>query len=48
MDYTGKYFSNLYVQKNILRLSEDQIEQMQKEIDEEEAIPRFQTDDNGF
>lgn len=48
MDYTGKYFSNLYVQKNILRLSEDQIENMQKEIDEEETNPRFQKDDHGF
>ena len=34
-DYVGIYFSRAWVQKNILRLDEDDIEQMQKELDAE-------------
>ena len=33
--YVGRHFSNEYVRKQILGFSEDVIEQMQKEIDEE-------------
>jgi hypothetical protein len=33
--YVGKYFSEAWVRKNILRLTEDDVEQMQKEMDEE-------------
>ena len=34
-DYIGKYFSKRYVQKNILKMSDDEIEQMNKEIKDE-------------
>ncbi|AUR85740.1 capsid assembly protein [Vibrio phage 1.081.O._10N.286.52.C2] len=47
-EYAGKYYSHKYIQKNILRLSDDQINTMQIEIDEEEKNPRFQPDDQGF
>lgn len=47
-EYAGKYYSHKYIQKNILRLSDDQITAMQSEIDEEETNPRFQQDDQGF
>ena len=30
--YTGRYFSQLWIQRNVLRLSDDQIEEMDKEI----------------
>ena len=34
--YLGKYFSKSYIQKNILRLTEEDINDMDKEIDKEE------------
>ncbi len=40
--YLGKYFSKEWVQKNILFMSDDQIEQMQKEIDAEKDDPSAQ------
>lgn len=33
--YIGRYFSNMWVKKNVLRMSDEEIEAMQKEIDEE-------------
>jgi len=33
--YTGKYFSVSWIQKNVLRQSEDDIEQIQQEIEDE-------------
>jgi hypothetical protein len=33
--YTGRYFSQKWIQRNVLRLSDDQIKEMQVEIDEE-------------
>lgn len=33
--YVGKYFSNNYVRKNILKFSDDDVKNIQKEIDEE-------------
>lgn len=47
-DYAGKYYSHKYIQKNILRLSDDQVSVMEKEMDAEANDPRFQKDDNGF
>jgi hypothetical protein len=35
--YTGRYFSQAWIQRNVLRLTDDQIKEMQKEIDEEQA-----------
>lgn len=33
--YTGRYFSQKWIQRNVLRLTDDQIQEMQEEIDEE-------------
>ena len=33
--YTGKFYSTAWIQKNVLRHTEDEIEQIQKEIDAE-------------
>jgi len=33
--YTGRYFSQAWIQRNVLRLTDDEIEEMQKEIDAE-------------
>jgi hypothetical protein len=33
--YTGRYFSQAWIQRNVLRLTDDEIVEMQKEIDEE-------------
>jgi Bacteriophage T4-like portal protein (Gp20) len=33
--YTGRYFSQKWIQRNVLRLSDDEIKEMQKEIDKE-------------
>jgi len=33
--YTGRYFSQAWIQKNVLRLNDDEIQQMQTEIDKE-------------
>ena len=36
--YTGRYFSQSWIQRNVLRLTDDQIKEMQEEIDEEKAM----------
>jgi hypothetical protein len=36
-EYTGNYYSKKWIQKNILQMSEDVIEDMKKEIEEEQA-----------
>jgi hypothetical protein len=33
--YTGRYFSQAWIQRNVLRLTDDEIQEMQSEIDEE-------------
>jgi len=33
--YTGRYFSQSWIQRNVLRLSDDEIKEMQSEIDDE-------------
>ena len=33
--YTGRYFSQKWIQRNVLRLTDDEIEAMQAEIEEE-------------
>ena len=35
--YIGMYFSKKYVQKQVFRMSDDEIDSMQKEIDAEPA-----------
>jgi hypothetical protein len=34
-NYTGRYFSQVWIQRNVLRLTDDEIAEMQKEIDKE-------------
>lgn len=36
--YTGRYFSHTWIQRNVLRLTDDEIAQMQKEMDEEKEM----------
>jgi len=36
--YTGRYFSQKWIQQNVLRLTDDEIKEMQKEIDEEKEM----------
>jgi len=36
--YTGRYFSQAWIQRNVLRLTDDQIQEMQEEIDEEKEM----------
>jgi hypothetical protein len=36
--YTGTYFSKAWIQRNVLRLTDDEIKEMQKEMDEEKAL----------
>ena len=36
--YTGRYFSQAWIQRNVLRLTDDQIKEMQAEIDEEKEM----------
>jgi len=36
--YTGRYFSQKWIQRNVLRLTDDQITEMQEEIDEEKEM----------
>ena len=33
--YTGRYYSQAWIQRNVLRMTDDEIEEMQKEIDME-------------
>ena len=35
--YTGRYFSQAWIQRNVLRLTDEEIKEMQEEIDEERA-----------
>jgi Bacteriophage T4-like portal protein (Gp20) len=36
--YTGRYFSQAWIQRNVLRLTDEEIKEMQSEIDEEKAM----------
>jgi hypothetical protein len=36
--YTGTYFSKAWIQRNVLRLTDDEIKEMQKEMDEEKEL----------
>jgi len=44
-EYIGKYVSNEWVRKNILRQSDDEIEEMKKQMDEEEKNGEGGADD---
>lgn len=49
-EYRGRYFSANYIRKNILSLSDEDIERIDEEIEEEKYDPRFapQEGDAGF
>ena len=36
--YTGRYFSQAWIQRNVLRLNDDEIKVMQEEMEEEKAV----------
>ena len=36
--YTGRYYSQAWIQRNVLRMTDDEIKQMQKEIDQEKQM----------
>ena len=36
--YTGRYFSQAWIQRNVLRLTDDEIKEMQTEMDEEKEM----------
>jgi hypothetical protein len=36
--YTGRYYSQAWVQRNVLRMTDDDIKEMQEEIDEEKSM----------
>jgi hypothetical protein len=36
--YTGRYFSQAWIQRNVLRLTDQEIQEMQSEIDEEKEL----------
>lgn len=40
-DYAGKYYSHSWIRKNILRQTDEEIHQMDKEIAEEQTNPQF-------
>ena len=46
--YVGKYYSQAWVRKNILRLDEDDIEQIEKEIADEQEIQLGQAEKAGM
>jgi hypothetical protein len=46
--YVGKYFSMTYIQKNVLQMTEEEISDMEKEIDEEMKSGKIKPEDEGF
>jgi hypothetical protein len=48
-EYAGKYFSNEYIRKTVLRQTEEDIKQEDKQIEKEKAeAPEEEDDDVGF
>ena len=43
-EFIGKYFSNLYVQKEIFKMTDDDIKEQQKQIKKEEAAGEIDED----
>ena len=44
-NYAGEYYSKTWIMKNVLMLSDEDIEQMKKEMDEEESGGEYEKDD---
>ena len=47
-EYTGNYYSKKWIQKNILQMSEDVIEDMKQEIADEQAENTDDENENEF
>ena len=47
-EYTGNYYSKKWIQKNILQMSEDVIEDMKQEIADEQAENPDDENENEF
>jgi hypothetical protein len=45
--YVGKYFSQTWVKKTVLRLTDEQIDEMNKEIEEDGSLDMMQQQDGG-
>ena len=45
--YVGKYYSRAWVSKNILKLNEEEFEEMQEELEDEAPLEAEQNQDNG-
>ena len=45
--YIGRFFSENWVKENVLRFNEDEIERMQKEMDEEEQLRQQKEEELG-
>jgi PHP family Zn ribbon phosphoesterase len=45
--YIGKYFSQTWAKKNVLRMSEDEIEQMDKEMEEDGSLDMAAAPESG-
>ena len=41
MPFVGRYYSNTWVRKNILKQADEEMEDMDKEILAEQAIPQY-------
>jgi len=46
--YVGKYYSQAWVKKNVLRLDEEQVEQIEKEIEQEAELQMSQAEQAGM
>ena len=46
--YIGKYYSSTWVKKNVLQLTEEEIEEMDKEIEEDKELQIMQADHEGL
>ena len=46
VEYVGKYVSNEWIRKNVLRQSDDQIEEIQKQIADEKASGEIEDEDD--
>ena len=46
--YAGKYFSDTWIRKNVLRMTEDEIEDIKKQIEDEEPEDDGEDDEDSF
>ena len=47
-DYVGKYVSQAWITKNILRFSDEEMKEIEKQIDSEKAAGLYGQEDDGF